>query len=158
MAALHIQVKQHLKDMNSKYKEKAYLKRRHKEFEVGNEVMVYLRKERFPVGTYNKLQLKNFGPCKILRKFSSGNAYEVELLDSLSISPIFNIVDLHEYHEPKFNEYSVANLEKQFPQKEPDPIEEILDQMIGHSTRNSQYKEYLVKWKSRLVEDLSWIS
>lgn len=109
MATLYIQVKQHLEDVNNKYKEKADEKRRHKEFEVGNEVLLYLRKERFPVGTYNKLQMKKFGPCKILRKFSSRNAYEVELPDSLSISSVFNIVDLHQHHEPEFSEDSVAN-------------------------------------------------
>lgn len=115
MAALHIQVKQHLEDISNKYKGKADEKRRHKEFEVGDEVMVYLRKDRFPVETYNKLQMKKFGPCGILRKFNSRNAYEVELPDSLSISPIFNIADLHEYHEPEFNDDSIADLEKQLP-------------------------------------------
>lgn len=134
MAALHIHVKQHLEDMNNKYKEKAYEKRRHKEFEVGNEVMVYLRKERFSIGTYNKLQMKKFGPYEIFIKFSFGNAYEVELPDNLSISPIFNILDLHEYHEPEFSEHNVGDLEKELPQKELDQIEEILDSRIRHST------------------------
>ena len=43
--------------------------------------------------------MKKFGPCKILKKFDSGNAYEVELPDDMDISPIFNIVDLYKYHE-----------------------------------------------------------
>lgn len=74
--------------MNSKYKEQENEKRRHNEFEVGDEVMLYMRKERFLVGTYNKLKMKKFGPCRVLRKFDSGNAFEVELLETLSISPI----------------------------------------------------------------------
>lgn len=109
---MHIQVKQYLEDMNNKYKEKEDEKRRHKEFEFGDEVMVYLRKERFLVGTYNKLPMKKFGPCRILRKFSSRNAYEVEIPDSLSSSPIFNIADLHDNHELEFSEDNVADLHK----------------------------------------------
>lgn len=70
-----------------------------KEFVVGDEVMVYLRKEIFLVGTYNKLKMRKFGQCKILRKFDFGNVYEVELLKTLGIAPIFNIADIYELHE-----------------------------------------------------------
>lgn len=72
---------------------------RHKEFQVGDEVMVHLWKERFLVGTYNKLKMKKFGPYKILKKHDSGNVYEVELPTKLNISPVFKILDLIEYHE-----------------------------------------------------------
>ena len=42
-----------------------------------------------------------FGPCKILKKFDSGNAYEVELPDDMDIYFIFNISNLYKYHESK---------------------------------------------------------
>ena len=61
-------------------------------------------KGRFPIGTYSKLRMRKFGPCKILRKFDSGNAYEVELPNDLDISPIFNVADLYEYQESKGND------------------------------------------------------
>ena len=46
------------------------------------------------MGTYNKLKKKKFGPCKILKKHDSGNAYEVKFPDGIHISPNFNNVDL----------------------------------------------------------------
>ena len=61
--------------------------------------MVHLRKEHFPVGTYNKLKTKKFGPCKIVKMHDSGNAYEVELPTKLNISPIFNISNLTKFYE-----------------------------------------------------------
>jgi hypothetical protein len=45
---------------------------------------------------YNKLKMKNIGLCKVIRKFWA-NAYEIELLDGVRISPIFNIVYLYPY-------------------------------------------------------------
>ena len=61
--------------------------------------MVNLKKGRFLVGTYSKMKMKKFGPFKILKKFDSGNAYKVELLDGMDISPIFNVSDLYKYHK-----------------------------------------------------------
>jgi hypothetical protein len=45
---------------------------------------------------YNKLKMKKIGPCNILRKFEA-NDYEIELLDDVGISPIFNIADMYPY-------------------------------------------------------------
>jgi hypothetical protein len=55
-------------------------------------------KERFPRGTYNKLKMKNIGPCKILRNFDA-NTYEIELLDGVGMSHIFNVLDLYPYRK-----------------------------------------------------------
>ena len=43
--------------------------------------------------------MKKFGPCKIVKRHDSGNAYEVELSVELNISPVFNILDLKEFYE-----------------------------------------------------------
>lgn len=56
--------------------------------------MVHLKKNRFPIGSCYKLKMKEFRPCKLLRKFESGNTFEVELLGDMNISPIFNMCDI----------------------------------------------------------------
>ena len=98
--------------------------------------------------------MKKFGPCKILKKFDSGNAYEVELPNDMDISPIFNIADLYEYHESE-NEVVVPD---DYPKKQIEEIEQILDQRVGNITGGKDCYEYLVKWKNRPVEDATWIS
>jgi hypothetical protein len=104
MKIVHNKVKKQLEVMNIKYKENTYERRRHREFEMGDEVMVYLRKYFFPFRTYNKLKMKKFGPCKIIKKIDSINAYAMELQETLSISPIFYIAYLYQYQEENFSE------------------------------------------------------
>ena len=57
-------------------------------------MLAHMRNDRFPKGKYNKLKLKKIGPSRIVKKFST-NAYEIELLDGVSISPMFNVSYLY---------------------------------------------------------------
>ena len=79
-----------MQNSSQEYKHRVDKHRREIQFEVRYQVMAHLKKERFPRGTYNKLNMKKIGPCKILRKFDA-NAYEIELPYDVGISPIFNI-------------------------------------------------------------------
>ena len=94
MHELQETIKKGLQESAEKYKQRANLRRREVNFQIGDLVMAYLKKEILPKVTYNKLKLKNIGPCKVLRKFSP-NAYEIELPSDLHISLIFNVTDLY---------------------------------------------------------------
>ena len=108
--------------------------------------MVHLRKERFLVGTYNKLKMKKFGPCKIVKRRDSRNSYELELPTKLNISPVFNISNLIEFYEggdgDEVTDIQWSILVATSNTKE---IEEVLDSHVGRNTRNRTYEEYLVK-------------
>lgn len=112
MKTLHNEVKINLEHSNQKYKCIADRTRRHRNFTVGDEVMIHLKKKRFFIGTYSKLKMKKFEPCRILRNSGTGNAFKVDLPNDMDISPIFNIFDLYECHKP--NDDSIM---KQYPRK-----------------------------------------
>jgi hypothetical protein len=87
-----------LQSSNQEYKRKDDPHCRELQFDVGDQVLAHLMKESFPRGTYNKLNMKKIGPCKILRKFDA-NSYEIELPYDVGISPIFNVSDMYPYRK-----------------------------------------------------------
>ena len=108
--------------------------------------MVYLRKERFPTKTYNKLKMKKIGPCRIIRKFSS-NAYEIEFPEGIRISPVLIVTDLYPYKETKTelqeetteNEVQTFNWEEQMPKTVKKEVEAVLEKRVIKRTKVHVY-------------------
>ncbi|GKA70734.1 RNA-directed DNA polymerase [Tanacetum coccineum] len=133
--ATHEVVRANITEANAKYKFAADKHRRKKLFQVGDEVMVFLRKERFPVGTYSKLEPKKYGPYKILRKIND-NAYVVDLPNTMSISKTFNVSDIYEFHSEDVNKgkHSRTSSSKERGNDE-DTINELADEYMEHLER-----------------------
>ncbi|KAI0498351.1 hypothetical protein KFK09_021592 [Dendrobium nobile] len=89
-------IREQLVRANQRYKTAADARRREKIFQVGDLVMVRLRRERFPPGTYSKLARRKIGPVPIVAKIND-NAYRVALPPDNNTSPTVNVSDISQY-------------------------------------------------------------
>jgi hypothetical protein len=129
MLKIHSQIRGQLQSSSQEYKRRVDQHHRELQFEVGDQILAHLRKERFPRGTYNTLNMKKIGPCKILMKFDA-NAYDIELPDDVGISPIFNVSDLYPYREDDtegLEDQEKIQWERQIPIAEKPQMEKIVD-------------------------------
>lgn len=90
---LHEQVREKIAKQNEKYAQQGNKHRRKVTFQVGDEVWIHLRKERFP-----KLQARRDGPFTIVQKIND-NAYKVELPGDYGVAATFNVADLSPFVE-----------------------------------------------------------
>ncbi|PKU78776.1 hypothetical protein MA16_Dca000119 [Dendrobium catenatum] len=91
-------VRDKLQASNDSYKQATDVHRCSKSFQLGELVMVRLRKERFPAGTYSKLSPRKIGPVAIKHKISGNQAYVVDLPPDILTSATFNVADISQYH------------------------------------------------------------
>ena len=139
--AIHDIVSKQLALSYEAYKLSADLHTRYKTFKEGDLVMVKLHPHRLPT-LYSKLQLKIYGPFKVLSKIND-IAYLVDIPNDWGISNSFNILDLVEFHEnndiPNEMLSSPASLESEDLQNSflsPDFVSNVglIDTIIDHRT------------------------
>ena len=126
-------------------------------------VLVCLKPERFPSGSFTKLHARRAGPFQVIKKMGS-NAYVIDLPSDFGISPIFNIEDITAFKGDTIDVVGNSQTEDMpasIPKipAAPAPKDEIAA-IIDHqfiSTRRGGYYKFLVHWKHRSTSDSTWI-
>jgi hypothetical protein len=136
MARIHEEVRNKLEVSNKVYREAANVHHRIKTFKEGELVWVYLKKERLPAGSYNKLKEKKIGPCRVLEKIND-NAYKIELPPYVRTHPTFNVRDLSEYHgEEEDNSEEDNSWSSSFSPGEDDAVPKNKCSMYSHAGKS----------------------
>ena len=90
------------------------------------------------------MKYKKIGPCKILKK-NNGNAYKVDLLVDLDISPMFNVFYLYIFHGEDLGDDSEVEVDGKhvIPIKKKEKTVHSLDKETLY-TQKGRYNRYLV--------------
>lgn len=102
------EVRNKLEQSNMSYKLKADVHRRPKLFHPSELVMVRLRKERFPTGSYSKLSPRKIRLVVIKQKVND-NAYVIDFPSDILTLPTFNIANISPYHPTDSTPTSISS-------------------------------------------------
>ncbi|KAL5751049.1 hypothetical protein ACOSP7_025652 [Xanthoceras sorbifolium] len=158
ITTLHDDVRRHIAIHTEKYAARANLKKKDVQFSVGDQVLIRLRPERFPPGSFTKLHARRAGPFPILKKLGP-NAYLVDLPGSYTFSHIFNVEDLTAYKGTNVQDQGVAA--ETVPRIPSTPqnhnnVDDILDHQFV-STRRGGYYKFLVRWAKKPISEAVWL-
>ncbi|KAG6738607.1 hypothetical protein POTOM_058227 [Populus tomentosa] len=161
MRDVHEECKRRLTTHTNSYAAVANAKRKDRQFNTGDMVLVRLRPERFPPGSFSKLHARRAGPFQVTKKLGS-NAYVIALPSDFGISPIFNIEDLTEFKGDVDNISALPTPTITPAPRVPaittprDEVAAILDHQFV-TTRRGGYFKFLVQWKNRPRSDSVWL-
>ncbi|KAG6790223.1 hypothetical protein POTOM_006371 [Populus tomentosa] len=163
MKDVHAEVKRRLSHNTDSYAAAANTKRKDRQFNSGDMVLVRLKPERFPPGSFTKLHARRAGPFQVTKKLGS-NACVIDLPSEFGISPIFNIEDItafkgdiNDHDHRSQTEDTPACLPKAPTTSTPqEDIASISDHQFV-STRRGGYYKFLVQWRHRSLSDSAWI-
>ncbi|KAF9678665.1 hypothetical protein SADUNF_Sadunf07G0058700 [Salix dunnii] len=121
-------------------------------------VLVRLKPEHFPPGSFTKLHARRAGPFKIIKKLGS-NAYVVGSPAKFNISHVFNIEDITAF-KGELSTTTVQDIQLAMPLPENtsprDEVAAILDHQFV-STRRGGYYKFLVQWKNHPHSESVWL-
>ncbi|KAG7547992.1 Zinc finger CCHC-type [Arabidopsis suecica] len=90
---IHEQARRNIEEKTKQYVKQANKGRCKMVFDIGDQVWVHLRKERFPAERKSKLMPRIDGPFKVTRRIND-NAYQLDLQGKYKVSSSFNVSDL----------------------------------------------------------------
>ncbi|KAG6710015.1 hypothetical protein I3842_06G161400 [Carya illinoinensis] len=151
MQNVHEECKRRLTFHTNSYAASANSKRKDRQFNEGDMVLVRLRPECFTPGSFTKLHARRAGPFKVTKKLGT-NAYVIELPSDFGISPVFNIEDL-----TAFKALEVTPVMRIPENTAPrDEVAAILDHQFV-STRQGGYYKFLAQWRNRPNSNSVWL-